>query len=708
MSDRTESKDVLLLVRLTELLELSCDRATALRHVEAAQREVDSRREAFALAAQRANLRVTPFEASLDEAVKNASRETPIVAQALGSEKHWAVLLDRRGSKLLALLDPDDEPRWMPTEELETHLYPADGNGEVDWLYVHSAVPVAAAESPKAGEPTPPLARLMGILRPDRSDLWAVVVFSIVIGGLLLATPIAVQALVNFVAFGGAVAPVFVLALMLAVGLGFAAMLSALQAWIVEILQRRVFVRMVSDLSHRLPRVHQSTFDKSYGPELVNRFFDVITVQKMSSMLLLDGLGVVLGVVIGMIVLAFYHPILLAFDLLIILAVIGIVFLLGRTGIQSAIKESKSKYAVASWLEDIARSPTTFKMPAARDFVVHRSDELARNYVHARRTHYRVLFRQIIGMLGLQVAASVALLGLGGVLVIRGELTLGQLVASELIVTYVVSSIAQMGKHFESFYDLMAATDKLGNLLDLELERPTGDAWSMPAQRSGRGAELCLQGVDFFSRSGREHFDGFSIDIAPGERVGFTGPSGFGKSTLLEMLYGNFEPEAGLLEIDGVDVRSLRLEALRERVALISSTNEVFEGSVLDNILLGRSVPPENLHETLKKVGLTDALAALPEGVRTRLTQSGVPLSDGEIHRLMIARSIVGAPRLLMVDALLDGMSERSLDSMLDLLTDREAPWTLLLVSNRDEVLKRCDRVIDFSHVAELERSAAV
>lgn len=708
MSDRTESKDVLLLVRLTELLELSCDRATALRHVEAARREVGDRREAFAQAAERVNLRVTPFEATVEEAAANATRETPIVAQALGSEKHWAVLLDRRGSKLLALLDPDEEPHWLSTDELETHLHPDDSYGEIDWLFVSSAVPVAAAQSPTPSRPTPPLTRLLGILRPDRADLWAVVVFSVVIGGLLLATPIAVQALVNFVAFGGAIAPVFVLALMLAVGLGFAAMMSALQAWIVEILQRRVFVRMVSDLSHRLPRVHHSTFDKAYGPELVNRFFDVITVQKMSSMLLLDGLGVVLGVVIGMIVLAFYHPILLAFDLLIVLAVIGIVFLLGRTGIESAIRESKSKYAVAGWLEDIARSPTTFKMPAARHFVIHRSDELARSYVHARRTHYRVLFRQIVGMLGLQVAASVALLGLGGVLVIRGELTLGQLVASELIVTYVVSSIAQMGKHFESFYDLMAATDKLGNLLDLELERPTGDAWSGQSHRSERGAELHLHGVDFFSRSGREHFDAFTIDVAPGERIGFTGPSGFGKSTLLGMLYGNFEPEAGLLEIDGVDVRSVRLDALRERVALISSTSEVFEGTILDNILLGRSVPAERLHETLKKVGLLDALTGLTDGVHTRLTPGGVPLSNGEIHRLMIARSIIGEPRLLLVDALLDGMSGRSLDSMLDLLTDRDAPWTLVLVSNRKEVLERCDRVIDFSQVAELERSAAV
>jgi ABC-type multidrug transport system fused ATPase/permease subunit len=192
--------------------------------------------------------------------------------------------------------------------------------------------------------------------------------------------------------------------------------------------------------------------------------------------------------------------------------------------------------------------------------------------------------------------------------------------------------------------------------------------------------------------------DQFSIEIAPGERVGITGPSGRGKTTLIEMIFGTLDPDTGLVEVDDLEVQSLRLEALRERIAMVAEP-EIFEGTILDNVLLGRSLSTEAVHDALRKVGLLDAFASLPDGVLTRLTSKGVPLSDGQIHRLMLARAIVGEPRLLLVDALLDVMSPASLEELLDVLTDPAAPWTLVIVSNREQVLRRCDRVIDLSSV---------
>ena len=711
MAETRGSRDLFLLVRLAELLDVPCDRATALRHLEASRFEhpVDTGEgePAFALAARRAGMRVAPFNEKLEDALGRATPQTPIAARMRGTQhSRWAVVLDSRGLQVQALLNPEEQPRWMSRGELADYLGLADVDHEsIDWLMVHASSPCQPAVVPQGSSSIPPFQRLTAILRPDRSDLWAIVVFAIAIGGLLLATPVAVQALVNFVAFGGAITPVIVLALMLAVGLGFAAVLSGLQAWIVEILQRRIFVRMVSDLAHRLPRVNRVTRDRFYGPEMVNRFFDVITVQKMSSLLLLDGLSVMLGVIIGLVVLAFYHPILLAFDLLIIVAVAGIVFLLGRRGVRTAISESRTKYAVAGWFEDIARNPMTFKAPAARDFIMHRSDELARDYVQARKQHYRVLFRQIIGMLFLQVAASVALLGIGGALVIRGELTLGQLVASELIVTYVVGSIAKMGKHFESFYDLMAAVDKLGNLLDLPLERSTGDAWSAVTPSESRGASVRLSDVSFATPFGKSIFQRVSLDIQPGERVSISGSSGLGKSTFVEMLYGTLDPKDGYIEVDGMDVRTVRLEALRDRVAVLNDS-EVFEGSILDNVVLGRALSAEQVNDALRAVGLLDVCAGFPDGLRTKMTSKGAPLSGGQIQKLMVARAIVGQPRLLVIDGLLDTMSAASLAPLLDVLTAPSAPWTLILVSNRDEVIDRCDRVIDLPDAVSSERRA--
>ena len=290
-------------------------------------------------------------------------------------------------------------------------------------------------------------------------------------------------------------------------------------------------------------------------------------------------------------------------------------------------------------------------------------------------------------------------------MVIRGELTLGQLVASELIVTYVVGSIAKMGKHFESFYDLMAAVDKLGNLLDLPLERSTGDAWSAVTPSESRGASVRLSDVSFATPFGKSIFQRVSLDIQPGERVSISGSSGLGKSTFVEMLYGTLDPKDGYIEVDGMDVRTVRLEALRDRVAVLNDS-EVFEGSILDNVVLGRALSAEQVNDALRAVGLLDVCAGFPDGLRTKMTSKGAPLSGGQIQKLMVARAIVGQPRLLVIDGLLDTMSAASLAPLLDVLTAPSAPWTLILVSNRDEVIDRCDRVIDLPDAVSSERRA--
>lgn len=552
-------------------------------------------------------------------------------------------------------------------------------------------------------ETPPPLRRLLGILRPDRRDLAAVLVFAFAIGGLLLATPVAVQALVNFVSFGGATTPILALTLLLLFGLGLAALLSAVETWIVEILQRRMFVRVVTEVVHRISRMDPRFQQRWYGPERVNRFLDVVTLQKMTSFLLLDGLGVVLAVVLGMLILAFYHPILLAFDLVILVVVAGIIFGLGRSGVPTAIRESKAKYAVAGWLEEVARQRVTFRHPGAREYLTRRLDTLASDYVLSRRRHYAVLFRQILGTLGLQVAASVALLGLGGWLVVRGELTLGQLVAAELIVSYVVGSVAKMGKHLEAFYDLMGASDKLGILLDLPMERDGRESWS--ADPPGGGSSLRVIDAGQTLPSGRRLLDGVAFQVQPGERLALTGSSGSGKTTLLETIYGLRLPDAGSIQVDGFDARTLHVDALRERIAL-AARPEVFEGSIRDNVTLGREMPDETVHAALRGAGLLEELLELPDGLDTILLGHGVPLSDGQLARLMIARAVAGRPRLLLVDGLLDALGSGDAAAILDALVDPAAPWTLIVATQRAELLERFQRVVDLDaspHRSRLE-----
>ena len=410
-------------------------------------------------------------------------------------------------------------------------------------------------------------------------------------------------------------------------------------------LQRRIFVRTVADLAARLPRVEVHAANQRYAPELVNRFFDLETIQKRGSFLLLDGLSVLLSVLVGLVVLAFYHPLLLAFDVLLLVIIAVIVFGPIVRGVKSAKAESAAKYEVAAWLEELARNPVSMKTAGAIHTALERSDALSREYLERRGTHFRIAFGQGVAAIGLQILASTALLGIGGLLVIQGSLTLGQLVAAELILTLVVSSVAKIGKHLEAFYDLMAATDKVGMVLDVPLERTSGDRM-VPG--SGRGA--CSVGLDHVTLenpNGAALLRDASLEVRAGEQVVLRGSSDGGRVAILEALWSLRNLQQGSAQIDGFDARELSLEVIRGWSSLLTGV-EVIDGTLRENVHLGRSsVTREAVRDALERTGLLGgASRRCPTGIRHPGDVSdGRPLAArARSSGCMLARAIVGAP----------------------------------------------------------------
>jgi ABC-type bacteriocin/lantibiotic exporter with double-glycine peptidase domain len=539
------------------------------------------------------------------------------------------------------------------------------------------------------GHHASPFSRLVALLRLERSDVTVALIYGAGVGVLSLAAPVGVQALVNAVAFGGLVQPVVVLTVLVFGALAFAAVLRALQAAVVERVQERIFARVALDLGKRLPRVRFEAFDGYHGPELVNRFFDVLTVQKVAATLLVDGASIVLAVVVGTLILAFYHPLLLAFDVGLVGLMLIILFALGRGGVKTSIVESKAKYALVAWLEEMARHPSSFRGAGGGAFAEQRADELTRRYLDARRGHFRVLFRQMIGSFALQALSVAALLGVGGVLVVKGDITLGQLVAAELIVTAVTTSVAKLGKYLESYYDLCAAVDKLGHLTDLPLE-PNGGA--EPAS-AAQGARVRIHDVAFGYAGGRPVLTRANLEVPAGGRVAVIGPNGSGKSTLADLIYGLRYPDHGRVEIDGVDLRDLDLAAVRAQIALVRGV-EIFEGTVAENVGMNRpGVDATAIREALSAVFLLDDHGALPDGLSTRLTTGGASLSAGQARRLVIARAIAGRPRMIIVDESLDDLDPETRRCVAAALFSRERPWSVLVTTHDRDALRGCDRV---------------
>jgi len=623
-----------------------------------------------------------------------------------GSASAPVMILDVHRRKARVQI-PGEDPRWVSRRELIDLLELDPDDESIVWLSAEPAAPLDRLRSPSPQDSFDhkPLRRLRALLATERKDLWVVVTYSIAVGLLSLVVPVAVQSLVNTVAFGSLLQPLVVLTLAVLVALGFSAVLNGFRVFVIEIIQRRIYARVVGDVAYRLLRVKAEAFDRHHGPELVNRFFDVVTVQKSGALLLMDGLSLLMQTLLGMALLALYHPLLLAFDLFLILAIGVIIFALGRGAVHSAILESKAKYANAAWLEEMAALTRTFKSGGSSRFAMDRADRLAREYLGYRQIHFRIFMQQVVGSLALQAVASAALLGVGGFLVIDRQLTLGQLVAAELIVTAVVSGFSKIGKKFETFYDLLAAIDKLGALVDLPLERLGGEtltASTKPAEVRFRDVTYSLDGQKILSHTDWE--------LRAGSVVGLTGQTGAGKTALADLLFGLRRPDGGVLTIDGVDFRDLCLEELREQVAVVHDA-EVFTGTVLENICVGRPhVDASAARDALETVGLLADVLDLPDGVQTKLSMSGRPLSPGQTARLALARAIAGRPRLLILDGAFEKIDDPELrNAIADRIFDRSNPWTLLCISSHPDLLWRCEPVflLDKAGLTELADYAA-
>ena len=512
--------------------------------------------------------------------------------------------------------------------------------------------------------------------------------YSVAVGLVSLAVPIGVQALVNTVAFAGLLQPLVVLSALVFIGLLGAGALRSLQAQVIEVLQQRLFVRAAQDAARGLCRADIDAFQNHHGAELMNRFFDIVTVQKAVAALLVDGLSVVLQATIALLLLAFYHPALLAFDVFLVLAITFIVFGLGRAGPATAIKESKTKYRVAAWLEEVASSTRAFKAPGAADLAFGRVDEMSADYVHARRKHFSILLRQIVASYVLQALAVGGLLGLGGWLVMQGQLTLGQLVAAELIVTSVVAGLTKFGKYLESFYDLVASIDKLGAIDDLEAERVDG-----VERRPGEGpAALSLEEISFSVGPGREVVQQVTLDMAPGERLAILGGDASGKSTLVDLIYGLRTPSTGRVVLDGLDIRTLALGDLRKDVA-IAGHPELFDGTLMENVCMGRpNLHAEDVALALEIAGLEEDAARLENGLTTPLGHAGRALTASQAARLMIARAVLARPRLLVIDEVLDGLDDETVARVIERL-ERKVPFASVLVfTSRREIARKFAR----------------
>ncbi|MBS9462408.1 ATP-binding cassette domain-containing protein [Flagellimonas sp. 389] len=534
--------------------------------------------------------------------------------------------------------------------------------------------------------------RLINMLKLDKKDVLQVFYYAVFAGLVNLSLPLGIQAIINLIQGAQVSTSWVILVILVTLGVAFVGILQLMQIRIIENVQQKIFTRASFEFAYRFPKIKMSELRNYYPPELANRFFDTLTVQKGLSKILIDFPAALLQIIFGLLLLSFYHPFFIIYGLLLLLLIYVVFKFTAQRGLETSLDESKNKYKVAHWIQEVARSIISFKLSGGTSHAIDKNDTLVANYLDARESHFKILVLQFIQMIGFKVLVTAGLLLIGGLLVLNQEMNIGQFVAAEIIILLVISSVEKMILGLETFYDLLTSLEKLGQVVDKELEPQGGE--KPFTEKQGFTIELDGIGYNVPDRD-KKIIDNVSLTITPTCTVLLQGPSGSGKSTLLRLMAGILEPDEGKIFVNDVALQGVNLNYYRSHLGKSLSEESPFEGTILNNITFGnKAIPQEDVYWALEKTGLTQFVKDQPQGLNTVLYPEGKQIPYTVSKKIVLARSIVTKPKLLILKDPLDQFGDDESTEIMDFLTDSSNGWALVIVSKNPKWVTRCGRII--------------
>lgn len=540
-----------------------------------------------------------------------------------------------------------------------------------------------------------PLKRFFMLIKPDKFEIRNVYIYAIFYGLVNLSLPVGIQSIINLI-FGGQMSTAWVILVAFVIlGVIVTGILQVFQLKITETLQQKIFTRAAFEFTYRIPRIKLRELHNKYAPELMNRFFDIIAIQKGLSKVLIDFSTASIQTLFGLSLLSFYHPFFIIFSLILIVLVYTIFKLTAKVGLETSMKESKSKYKMAGWLEELARTATTFKLAGVTELPMERTNAGTREYVEAREDHFRVLLNQYGLLIAFKVLVVAGLLIVGSVLVMDQKMNIGQFVAAEIIILLVLGSVEKIILSLETIYDVLTALEKVGQVTDLEIE--SDDGMNICEMQKDAPLEIELNNAYFKYPGGYDYvFENASIQIHGGEAIKLGGDGDSGKTTLLQILSGMYRIERGTLTFNQVPFGNLNPRRLRSTIGDCIMDELLFEGTLMENIAMGReNATYENVQWAIDNLGLRDFIKSLPKGYDTHVNPEGKQFSKSVVEKLILARSIADKPRLLLIKDLFTSLPEKERIEILNFLVDKSNPWTILIISRDPYVDTIVDRIIE-------------
>ena len=541
-----------------------------------------------------------------------------------------------------------------------------------------------------------PMSRFFSLLAPEKREIWYLYIYAAIAGIISLSLPLGVQSIIGFISAGQVTASVVVLIAVIVAGTLITGGLQLMQVWLVEYLQQRLFSRMAFDFAHRVPRFQLDGLQQYHPVELMNRFFETVTLQKGLAKILLEFSAAILQILFGLILLSFYHSSFIFFGVLLVGMLLLIIRSTGRKGVETSLVESKYKYQMVGWLQHMARALHSFKLGSSGNLGLQKTDYLVSHYITARRQHFRVLVTQYWGFIIFKTLITAALLILGCLLVVQQQINIGQFVASEIIIILIMGSVEKLILKLDVVYDVLTSLEKVATVTELPLEETQGLQLDPDVPETG----LTLQVKHLHFRAGEDAqrvLSNLNFSINANEAICLAGLDAASQKAMVRVLLGMFPGYQGSITYNGLSLHDLNPTSLRRQIGWIAESEEIIPGTILENILYGQPAGSQKeLMQILELVGLTSVIQNLPKGLHTALTGTPWTFSSNLYAKIILARGLLRQPRMLFIEDSRLTIEQAEKNKIYARLCQAR-PCTLIFLSNTETVLQLCDRVLLFS-----------
>lgn len=539
-----------------------------------------------------------------------------------------------------------------------------------------------------------PLQRFWRLLKPEGTEIKNVYTYAVFNGLVNLSLPLGIQAIINLIQGGRISTSWVVLVIMVTIGVAITGILQIYQLRIVENLQQKIFARAAFEFAYRVPRIKMEELFKLYAPELMNRFFDIINIQKGLSKILIDFSAAGLQIIFGLTLLSFYHPFFILFSLLLVVLLYAIFKLTAQKGLDTSLTESKNKYQTVHWLEELARTNITFKLSGNTDLPSKKIDQNVISYLKSREKHFQILIRQFSLMVVFKVLMTVGLLAIGGILVMEQLMNIGQFVAAEIIILLIMSSVEKLISSLETIYDVLTGLEKVGQVTDLELEKSGGLDIEVECQSAGMQVDLVKLSFTY-PESPKPTLSNLNLTIERGSFVALVGPNGGGKSTLIRLLAGLYQLTDGQILYDEISKESFSSDSLHSAIGDCLSMEQLFQGTVLENVTMGKDRSLDEVKEVFRQLHLIDFVSSRSNGFYSLIDPQGSGLAESTVQKLLIARAVILRPKLLLIEDNLDAIDEDEKNDIINYLRDKDNAWTVVAVSRDESLISQAEVIVE-------------